>query len=76
MQQWYLQFQEKCLYGGVSFIIKILIKSFSNVSYLFIPFMEKDRIIDKILIITIMVSWDSSTFEVWNKRLFLRARYL
>ena len=38
--------------------------------------MEKDRIIDKILIITIMVSWDSSTFEIWNERLFLRARYL
>ena len=27
----YLQFQDKCLYGGVVFIIKILIKSLSNV---------------------------------------------
>ena len=43
----YLQFKEKRLYGGVAFIIKILIKSLSNVSYLFIPFMG-DEIIDKI----------------------------
>ena len=43
----YLQFQEKCLCGGVAFIIKILIKSLSNVSYLFIQFTE-DEMIDKI----------------------------
>ena len=71
----YLQFQEKCLYGGVAFIIKILIKSLPNASYLFIPFTE-DEMIDKIWIITIMMPWVSSTFEVWNERLFLRARYL
>ena len=34
----YLQFQEKRLYEGVEFIIKILFKSLSNVSYLFMPF--------------------------------------
>ena len=43
----YLQFQEKHLYGGVAFIIKILIKSLSNVSYLFMSF-KGDEIIDKI----------------------------
>ena len=36
----YLKFQEKYLYGGVAFIIKILIKTVSNVSYLFIPGMK------------------------------------
>ena len=41
----YLQFQEKCLYGGVAFMIKILIKLLSNVSYLFMPF-TGDEIID------------------------------
>ena len=50
----HLQFQEKCLNGGVTFIIKILIKSLSSVSHLFIPFTE-DEIINKICIITIMV---------------------
>ena len=43
----YLHFQEKRLCGGVAFIIKILIKSLSNVSYLFIPF-TGDEIINKI----------------------------
>ena len=43
----YLQFQEKRLYAGVGFITKILIKSLSNVSYLFISF-TGDEIIDKI----------------------------
>ena len=32
----YLQFQEKRLNGGITFIIKVRIKSLSNVSYLFI----------------------------------------
>ena len=71
----YLQFQEKRLYGGVALMIKILIKSLSNVSYLIIPF-TGDEIINKILIITTMVRWDSSTFKVRNERLFLRARHL
>ena len=34
-------------------------------SYLFMPFTE-DEITDKIQIITIMVSWVSTTFKVWN----------
>ena len=34
----YLQFQEKRLYGGAAFMIKILIKSLSNVFDLFIAF--------------------------------------
>ena len=33
----YFQLQEKRLYEGVEFIIKILIKSLSNVSYLLMP---------------------------------------
>ena len=33
------------LYGGVAFMIKILIKSLSNLSYLFIPF-TGDEVID------------------------------
>ena len=41
----YLQFHEKCLYGGVAFIIKILIKSLPSVTYL--PFTENE-IINKI----------------------------
>ena len=32
----YLKFQENCLYGGEAFIIKVLIKSLSNVSYLLV----------------------------------------
>ena len=59
----YSQVQEKRFYGGVTFITKILIKSLSNVSYLFTPF-TGDGIIDKIWIITIMVPLVSSTFEV------------
>ena len=43
----YLQFQEKRLYGGLAFIIKIIIKSLSNMCYLFIPFKESE-VIDKI----------------------------
>ena len=35
-----------------------------------------DEIIDKMWIITIMVPWAFSTFEVWNERLFLRVRPL
>ena len=46
----YLTFQQKCFYGGLAFIIKILIKSLSNVSYVFIPFTE-DEVTDKIRII-------------------------
>ena len=64
----YLQFQETRLYGGASFIIKILIKPLSNVSYLFPPF-TRDEIINKIWITTIMVPWGFPTFEVWNERL-------
>ena len=71
----YLKFQQKCLYGGLAFIIKNLIKSLSNVSYVFIPFTE-DEITHKIRIIAIMVSWVSSNFEVWNEHLSLRTRYL
>ena len=47
----------------MAFIIKILIKSLSNVSYWMIPF-TRDEIIDKIWIITIMVPLVSSAFEV------------
>ena len=43
----YSQFQEERLYEGVVFIIIILIKSLSNVSYLFISF-TGDEITDKI----------------------------
>ena len=44
----YLQFHENHLCGGVAFIIKILIKYLSNLTYyLFIPFME-DEVTDKI----------------------------
>ena len=59
----YLQFQEKCLYGEVAFIIKILLKSLSNVSYL-LPAFTGDEIIGKILIITIIMPWVSYAFEV------------
>ena len=59
----YLQFQEKCLYGEVAFIIKIVLKSLSNVSYL-LPAFTGDEIIGKILIITIIMPWVSYAFEV------------
>ena len=42
----YLKFQEKRLIGGVAFLIKFLIKSLSNVSYLFMPF-TRSEVIDK-----------------------------
>ena len=41
--------------------LSVLIKSLSNVFYIY-----------KIWIITIMVSWASSTFEIWNGHFFLR----
>ena len=59
----FLQVQEKCLYGEVVSIIKIILKSLSNVSY-FLPAFTGDELIDKILIITIIMPWVSSTFEV------------
>ena len=59
-----LQFQGKRLYGGVESIIQILSKLLSNMSSLFIPIFRRDKIIDKIWIITIMVPWVSSTFEI------------
>ena len=59
----FLQVQEKCLYGEVVSIIKIILKSLSNVSY-FLPAFTGDELIDKILIVTIIMPWVSSTFEV------------
>ena len=59
----YLQFHEKCLSGQVAFIIKILLKSLSNVSYL-LPAFTGDEIIGKILIIAIIMPWVSYAFEV------------
>ena len=49
---------------------KILIKS-SNMLHLFVPSFMGDEIIDKIWIITTMVSWVSSAAELWNERLDL-----
>ena len=43
----YLQFHENHLCGGVAFIIKIIIKYLSNLTYLFILFTE-DEVTDKI----------------------------
>ena len=59
-----LQFQGKRFYEGVKSIIQILSKLLSNMSSLFIPIFRRDEIIDKIWIITIMVPWVSSTFEI------------
>ena len=43
----YLQFHENHLCRGVAFIIKIIIKYLSNLTYLFILFTE-DEVTDKI----------------------------
>ena len=56
------------------FLIKILINSLLNGSYLFIHLRRIKLLIKYELLQSI--SWISSTFELLNERLFLRACYL